>query len=301
MPKLPVDGTDLYYEEKGRGQSLLFIHGSISDANAWDEQTARLSPYFRCIVYDRRGYTRSPLGPFDLPSPERHAEDAAELIRKLGLGPCLLVATSAGAVVGLELMMRYPQLLRGAVLSEPAALYLDGVEGEEFLAAVTSMVSEALAQRGPRAAVDAFAGHLDPEAWSKSGEAERDRGRANHQSLFRLLRAPGYPVSADQLARISVPSVIIYGERTPQIFKRIARRLGDRLEGSRLIKLEGAGHHTYLHRPDAFANIVKAFAAQLDSQPRRRPLTCARTLSSFTYRKKVSNQASFDAARRFRR
>lgn len=266
MPKLPVDGSELYYQESGRGQSILFIHGSIADANIWDEQIALLSPFFRCVAYDRRGYTRSPLGPVALPSPELHAEDAAGLIRRLRLGRCLLVATCAGAVVGLDIMMRYPELLRGAVLSEPAALSLDGTGGEDFLTAVTSIVSETHAQRGAKAAVDAFADHLDPEAWSRSGEAERDRMRANHQALFRLLRAPGYPLTAEQLAGISVPSVVIYGESTPEIFQRIARHLGEKLEGSRLIKLKGAGHHTYLHRPEAFAKIVKAFATQLDSE-----------------------------------
>lgn len=266
MPKLPVDGTELYYEESGRGQSILFIHGSIADAKVWDEQTELLSPSFRFVAYDRRGYTRSPLGPAASPGPELHAEDAADLIRKLRLGPCLLVATCAGAVVALEVMMRYPELLRGAVLSEPAAFSLDGVGGEESLAAVMSVVSQALAEGGPRAAVDAFADHFDPEAWSKIGEAGRDRMRANHQALFRLLRAPGHPVTADQLAGISVPSVVIYGENTSEIFKRIARRLGEKLEGSRLIELERAGHHTYLHRPDAFAKIVKDFATQLDSE-----------------------------------
>jgi pimeloyl-ACP methyl ester carboxylesterase len=266
LSKLPVDGSELYYEESGRGQSILFIHGSIADANIWDEQIALLSPSFRCVAYDRRGYTRSPLGSVALPSPELHAEDAAGLIRKLRLGRCLLVATCAGAVVGLDLMMRYPELLRGAVLSEPAAFSLDGVGGEDFLTAVTSMVSEAHAQRGANEAVDAFADHLDPKAWSRTGETERDRMRANHQALFRLLQAPGYPLTADQLAGISVPCVVIYGESTPEIFKRIALRLADRLEGSRLIQLDGAGHHTYLHRPDAFAKIVKAFATQLDSE-----------------------------------
>ena len=278
MPKLPIDGTELYYEEKGLGQSILFIHGSISDANTWDEQTALLSPYFRCIAYDRRGYTRSPLGPAALPGPERHAEDAAELIRKLGLGRCLLVASSAGAVVGLEVMLRYPELLLGAVLSEPAALSLDGAGAEDFLTAVTSSVSEALAERGPRAAVDAFADRLDSEAWSKTAEAHRERARANYPALFRLLRAPGYTMTADQLARISVPSVVIYGENTPDIFKRVAHRLGEWIEGSHLIELEGAGHHTYLHRPHAFAKIVTAFSTQLDSKTSRRGLTCARTI-----------------------
>ena len=47
------------------------------------------------------------------------AEDAAALIETLQLSPMTVFAASAGGPIGLDLMMRFPHLLRGVVLHEP--------------------------------------------------------------------------------------------------------------------------------------------------------------------------------------
>lgn len=62
MAEIGVNGTTLYYEERGEGRPLLFSHGMCGDASVWADQVQRLAPQFHCIAYDRRGHSRSPLG-----------------------------------------------------------------------------------------------------------------------------------------------------------------------------------------------------------------------------------------------
>ena len=100
MPTVGVRGADLYYETSGDGQPLLFIHGMCGNANVWDDQVRRLSPRFGCITYDRRGHSRSTLGDITQRSVEMHADDAAALVDALGIAPCVLVASSGGARIG---------------------------------------------------------------------------------------------------------------------------------------------------------------------------------------------------------
>ena len=156
MSTVSVNGTMLYCEETGAGQPLLFIHGMCGDARVWADQMRRLALRFRGVAYDRRGHSRSPLGQIEQRTVELHADDAAQLITELGLAPCLVFGSSGGARIGLDLIRRYPDRVRGAVLSEPPAMALAPDGGKAFVEEIKPAVEAAVAGGGPRAAVDAF-------------------------------------------------------------------------------------------------------------------------------------------------
>ena len=59
MPRVSVNGVELYYEERGAGLPVLGIHGTPSSAVLWEEPAAELAGICRCITYDRRGFHRS--------------------------------------------------------------------------------------------------------------------------------------------------------------------------------------------------------------------------------------------------
>src|SRR5919201_4469288 len=145
MPTIPVNGTELYYQERGAGPAILFVHGMCGFAEVWDDQVGRLAADFRCVAYDRRGHGRSRLGDVQQRTVELHADDAAGLIRALGLAPCLLVGSSGGARVGLDVVRRYPELLSGAVLSEPPVFALDPAGGAQVMAELKPALQAAMA------------------------------------------------------------------------------------------------------------------------------------------------------------
>ena len=153
MATVDVNGTRLYYEEAGNGRPLLFIHGMCGDASVWADQVRRLSPHFRCVAYDRRGHSRSPLGQITQRTVELHADDAAQLILELGLAPCILVGSSGGARVAVDVVRRYPRLIAGAVLSEPPITALAPDGGKSFVGQIKPAVDAAVARGGPRAAL----------------------------------------------------------------------------------------------------------------------------------------------------
>ena len=159
MPTVLLNGADVHYQERGAGPPVLFVHGMCGDAEVWED---RLAGRFRCVAYDRRGHSRSSLGDVQQRTVGLHADDAAALIRVLGLAPCLLVGSSSGARVGLDVARRYPELLAGAVLSEPPLFALDPAGGAALRAALGPALQRALAAGGPRAAVDAFFAFMCP-------------------------------------------------------------------------------------------------------------------------------------------
>ncbi|MGC4034309.1 MAG: alpha/beta hydrolase, partial [Chitinophagaceae bacterium] len=56
-----VNGTRLYYEVKGNGQPIVFIHDFALDNRMWDNQFHYFSKWHQCIRFDLRGYGQSAL------------------------------------------------------------------------------------------------------------------------------------------------------------------------------------------------------------------------------------------------
>ena len=263
MTTVDIDDTTLHYERSGQGPTLLFVHGMCGDGDVWADQASRFSDRYTCVRYDRRGYSRSSVGDAPL-SVARHADDAAALITALDLAPCLLVGSSSGAVIALDVARRHGELLRGVVLSEPPLFSLDPDAGHALMGELGPRVEQAIATGGPRAAVDAFFVFVCPALWSMIVEDHKDRFRANADIGFADLRSPTLEVTAVDLSTVTVPALVIAGDTSHPAFRSIDDRLAAALPDARFIQLEGSGHVTYAEQPEAFAHAVAMFATELD-------------------------------------
>jgi pimeloyl-ACP methyl ester carboxylesterase len=263
---MQINGTELYYQERGSGPSVLFVHGMCGDADVWDDQIRRLSSQFRCVAYDRRGHTRSLLGDVEQRSVQLHADDAAALIEALDLAPCMLVGSSGGARIGVDVVRRYGRLLGGAVLSEPPLFALDPEDAADFVNALKPRIEAAMPRGGARAAVDAFFDYVCPGLWRQLDEAHREPYRANATELFGDLQMPAYDITVADLENIKVPSLIVTGTDSHPVFRRVAHLLAERIPGADLVELTGSGHVTYVERPVDFARSVEEFSARLGSR-----------------------------------
>ena len=262
MPTIPVRDTALYYERTGSGPQLVFIHGMCGDADVWAGQVERLAPDFTCVTYDRRGHTRSTRGsePESVPT---HAADAAALIETLGLDRPVVVGSSGGARIGVELMLSRPELLSGAVLSEPPIFSLAPEAGAALMAEIGAVVAPAAQHGGPLAAVDAFFPLVCPGLWTLLDESGKERLRANGPMMLAEFAGQPYVLAPEDVAIVDLPTLVITGGDSLAGFRAIAATLARNLPRAELVELAGSGHVTYAERPDEFAMAVRRFMAKL--------------------------------------
>jgi pimeloyl-ACP methyl ester carboxylesterase len=262
-----MTGLDLYYEEMGERKdvAILLIHPSGATASTWGSATEELARIGRVITYDRRGYARSggePVGSMSV-----HTADAAAILEHLGTPPAVVIGTSAGAAIAVDLAVRRPDLVRVAIAHEfpwRFARHLPTVSQVAALARIGSLVllgrhsdaAEALLRfaytyRDGGSAWDAF-----PDEWRRAG---RENARA---ALRDFRNSIGEYPSATDLATVEVPVVCTYGARSPDSMFRLIRSLAAAIPTARTLRIEGAGHAAPFDAPTNFVQaIVDAVAS----------------------------------------
>jgi pimeloyl-ACP methyl ester carboxylesterase len=121
----PVNGIRIWYEEFGKGEPVILLHGGLANVNYWGKQVPALAKRYRVIVMDSRGHGRStrdarPYG-YDL-----MASDVLALMDYLKIDKAAIVGWSDGAILGLDIALRHPEritkLFAFAANSDPSGV-----------------------------------------------------------------------------------------------------------------------------------------------------------------------------------
>ena len=259
------DGFDLYYEELGEGVPILLIPPAGSTASTWGAATEELARIGRVITYDRRGYARS--GGEPVRSMFTHTTDAAELLEYVRCSPAVVVGTSAGAAIAVDLAVRRPDLVRAVIAHEFPWRFTRHLPTVSQVAALITIGSLALRGRQSDAAEallrSAYTYRDGGSAWDAFPEEWRRAGRENAQAALADFRnSIGVYPSAEDLATIEVAFVCSYGARSPDSMKRLVRSLAAAIPTATTREISGAGHAAPF---DATTNFVQVIADAITS------------------------------------
>ena len=108
------DGARIYYDDIGKGEVVLLLHGHTLDKRMWAEQVKVLKDSFRVIVPDFRGYGLSsdPIEGVQF----TYADDLIEMLDSLDISKVHVVGLSMGGYVAGDLLAMYPSRLLSCMM-----------------------------------------------------------------------------------------------------------------------------------------------------------------------------------------
>ena len=258
MPKAAVNGIEVYYEVHGEGPDMVFAHGMGGSHLIWWQQIPVLSQSYRCIIFDHRGWGQSTEVP-DGPGYRAFVEDLRCLLDHLGVGRTFLVAQSMGGLTCLGFAATYPDRTRGLVLGGTT-----GAMGDE---------SVLVPLREYWARTDRPEGPIGPT--SRKNDPARSFLYKEMNALNPPRQRPEEPLdafrngegpTAEDLARMGVPTLLIVGTEDHLVSPAIMERVQKLIPGSSLEVVPQAGHSVYFERPEIFNRLVSRFLAETMSR-----------------------------------
>jgi pimeloyl-ACP methyl ester carboxylesterase len=257
--KVDPDGAEIYREVRGDGPPVLFVQGALGDGGTFDSIADLLGNEFTVITYDRRGNSRSPRPPgYSTMLMRQQAEDAAVLIREVSPRHALVFATSGGALIGLELLLRYPELVQAAILHEPAMLaILDDGPFQDVPRRLAASLTQAVAVEPDRIAEMFVRSGSGDATWESLDTKLRRRLQGNGRMFAELefgTFASYHPADAE-LARATRPVLLLAGTESAPFRRYICDWLAARLRCT-VASLPG-GHMAYLDHPEESAQVLR--------------------------------------------
>ena len=113
MPMKRINEVNLFYDEIGEGEPIIFHHGYTGAHDVWlDEIGPRLQHKYRCIVMDCRGAgdSEQPAEGYNI---GQYARDVVGLADDLGLEKFTYVGHSMGGGIGYQLAVAHAQVDSG--------------------------------------------------------------------------------------------------------------------------------------------------------------------------------------------
>ena len=269
---LKVPGAVLHYDVRDHGAAghpALVLIGAPMGASGF-APLAELFTDRMVVTYDPRGSERSQRTDGQPPGsePSEHAEDVRRLIQALDIGPADILGSSGGAVNGLALVARHPELVRTLVAHEPPAA--QELPDREALLAVCDDIRETYQRSGFGPAMATFialvshAGPIppgfpgqpapDPAAF---GLPAHDDGSRDHPLLgLHITACSGYRHDLGALGAAPTRIVLGVGAQSGQLMPaRAAVAVAGRL-GSTPVTFPG-GHEGFHSDPAEFAAVLR--------------------------------------------
>lgn len=283
MAYVSIFGVDHYYEwitdsgesvPSGEKPVMVFIHGWGGSSRYWRSTARSITSQFDCLLYDMRGFGRSPLSAENRESAlsrgcelETFADDLAELLDALGLQSVWLNGHSTGASVAVLFLNAYGDRVKQAILTCNGIFEYDKKAFEAFYKfggyvvgfrpnwlkyiplAPTLFMSRFLSQPIPIAEKKAF---LEDYLMAD--------GDIALGTIYTAVSKRATEIMPEAFANLTVPSLLISGENdqiTPAKLGQEAAKLNPKfIEYS---EIENTGHFPMLEDPETYLSAIGRF------------------------------------------
>lgn len=263
MKTVRAAGCDIAFEEQGRGEALLLIHGLAGDHQAWAPQMGAWSARFRVIAPDNRGAGASTQR--DEPVSTREmAGDMLALMDALGVEQAHVIGRSMGGAIAQHMALTAPGRVRSLALCASFARL------DAFGARVLANMREVLELSGSWAthARHSVRNFVSPEFF----DAHPGRVQAIESLIGGETRLPACYIRQNfaclehdtlaALGRIACPTLVLSGGRDPICPPVCAREMAEGIPGAEWVVFESGSHFFLMEEPERFMAVMEDWFAR---------------------------------------
>ncbi len=264
-------GGRIWYQQRGSGPTLLFIHGWCMSGDIWQLQQ-QLAERHRVVTYDLRGHGRSSLPSGGRGGFEGHVADLVAVMEDLDLQDTVAVGWSLGAQVLLRGYAAFAGRLAGLVLVGATPRFTAAPHFPYGLPAKEALGMMLKVRRSLKRALDGFHRQLfvhgelsDPllaeQVRSVLAEVPLPTPAAALDGLEALMHAE----MLLDAPRIDAPVLLLHGDQDRVCLPQASAWLAEVIPGGRRLVYPGCGHAPFLSRAVQFNRDVALFAGVHDA------------------------------------
>lgn len=261
---------ELNYVRRGQGEPLLLIQGMSGTHVSWgDPFLARLEQDFDVVAFDNRGIGYSPeaADPFTI---AELADDAAQLLERLGWPDAHVMGISMGGMIAQELALRHPELVRTLTLG---CTYCGGpgssLAGREVIEELGASQMSGDLDRALRTGyrINLSAEFIADEANYAPFRDMALAVPARLPTIMKQMQAIAGHDTQSRLPSIDKPTLVIHGTADRMLPSHNGELIASLIPGARLELLEGVGHMFWWERPEQSADLVRGHALSAAGSP----------------------------------
>ncbi|MGM0590833.1 MAG: alpha/beta fold hydrolase [Halobacteriota archaeon] len=267
MPYIQCNGADLYYEDHGEGQPIVFLHGVMCSLRYFEPQVAGLSNEYRTVAVDYRGHGRSEKTEHGH-TVAQYARDLHTLLDRRDIEDAVIVGWSMGAFVSWDYVKQFgTERIRGLVDVDIEASrfqwdnYDYGLTDLEGLKDTLTLIQEDQQSFLDRFTEQVFSNPTPEMRTLLFDEATRTPTPIKSAILFDALTRDYRPT----LSEIDVPMLVCAGTvetRGPRTVESV-RHVADLVPDAEFELFEDSGHCPPLEQPEQFNQVVSRFINSL--------------------------------------
>ena len=270
MPTFNWGDRTVHYLDEGTGDPLVLLHPASPPASGmWRKVIPFLVNEFRLLAPDLLGFGQTSAWTKATPlMPQDQANLVRAFIAEVSDAPVHLVGHSYGGAAAIRTALTSPDQIRRLTVIEPLLMAMLASAGEtELYEGYKQMVETFISNAKAGRRYDAWRSFID--YWSEDGSWDRMSDKAKESMLRQtetaLVGMPGNlqdTTSTADLHGLQIPTLVVCGEKTAVVHRRLTTILNDEIPDSRYRLIAEAGHMSILTHPEEMAAVIREhFAA----------------------------------------
>lgn len=261
-----IDSARVRVREEGPrdAPAIILLHGFTHSLETWDAWAADLKTDHRVIRYDLLGHGLTGPDPKERYAPEERARFLGDVMDALGIERATIGGNSLGGLAAWRFAAIAPSRVEALVLVSPAAFAYNGVS-DTPAPIPTPMKAFLMAapEAGVRASADIVFGEMTPSPERLTLWRDMMRREGNGAAMIRSLEKFTLPDPAADLARVTAPTLLIWGGDDAVVPLGNGERMLAAMPNASLKVYPGVGHAAQEETPARSLADVRAFLAAI--------------------------------------